>query len=168
MALQRVTSPSGEDDGVDPVLRVLGPLEVARDGQPVPIGGPNVRLTLALLLALVFGIADRATDGGAGRGADRGAVTRLAGLMPDDGAQDSDRDPDARIKQDANQKARHAAGGSLDQRSREPYQCMRLLNQSGLECPTGPLRHLPNVIRSRYSAKAGCPSSEAPGVATGL
>jgi len=49
--LQRVTSPGGDHDRVDPVLRVLGPLEVVRDGRPVPIGGPNVRLTLALLLS---------------------------------------------------------------------------------------------------------------------
>ena len=32
-------------------MRVLGPLEVWRDGATVPIGGPKARLTLAVLLA---------------------------------------------------------------------------------------------------------------------
>ena len=30
---------------------MLGPLQVVRNGEVVPIGGPNVRLTLALLLS---------------------------------------------------------------------------------------------------------------------
>src|SRR5262245_417764 len=36
---------------MEPLLRVLGPLQVARDGDVVPMGGPNVRMRLALLLA---------------------------------------------------------------------------------------------------------------------
>jgi predicted ATPase/DNA-binding SARP family transcriptional activator len=36
---------------VEPLLRVLGPLEVVREHDKIPIGGPNVRMTLALLLA---------------------------------------------------------------------------------------------------------------------
>ena len=36
--------------GENRLRRVLGPLQAIRDGEVVPIGGPNVRLTLALLL----------------------------------------------------------------------------------------------------------------------
>jgi DNA-binding SARP family transcriptional activator len=36
---------------VEPLVCVLGPLQATRDGDVVSIGGPNVRLTLALLLA---------------------------------------------------------------------------------------------------------------------
>ena len=41
---------------MEPVLRVLGPLEVNREDQVVAIGGPNVRVTLALM------VAHRSTD----------------------------------------------------------------------------------------------------------
>ena len=33
-------------------FRILGPLEVARDGEPVALGGPKQRATLAILLGL--------------------------------------------------------------------------------------------------------------------
>lgn len=46
------------------VVRVLGPLEVWRDGAAVPIGGPKARMTLALLVAQRSGVlsTDRLVD----------------------------------------------------------------------------------------------------------
>src|SRR5262245_1453775 len=66
---------------MEPLLRVLGPLQVARDGGVVSVGGPNVRMTLALLLANRSTVVsvDRIADALWGDDPPRSATTTIQG-----------------------------------------------------------------------------------------
>jgi len=66
---------------MEPLLRVLGPLQVTRNGAVVPVGGPNVRMTLALLVANRSAVVsvDRIADALWGDTPPRSAVTTVQG-----------------------------------------------------------------------------------------